>query len=59
MMPETLPEGTTFDEFRRLLELERDKRDLTRALDQILREALADLRRQAKHARKRGARCPR
>jgi hypothetical protein len=55
-MMDTLPEGTTFDEFRRLLELERDKRELTRALDQILREALEDLRRQAKRPRKRGAR---
>ena len=53
-MTGTLPEGTTFDEFRRILELERDKRELTRALDQILRKALEDLRRQAKRARTRG-----
>jgi hypothetical protein len=40
----SIPVGTTFDEFRRLLELERDRRDLTRALDKILVDTIAGLR---------------
>jgi hypothetical protein len=46
----TIPVGTTFDEFRRLLELERDRRDLTKALDKLLADVIADLGRQAKRS---------